>query len=603
MLRFHLMNVTALVWLATSSGLVAREYVVEASAKPGGDGSSAAPFVRIQEALDLAGAGDTVRVKPGMYRERVRFKHSGTPTQPVVLQGEPGAVIDGSEAWTGAWEPAPGWPEGVWRAKPPVEPAYVAVDGKYLHAFLVHNLATQEQHIDENYKGRKLPRTPQEVFAQGAPFAGWKIVRGTWCFHEGWLYGKLDGGDFGARKASIAPADSACVAIEGADYAVVRGLSLRHAWEGVSLVRTAGSVVEGCTVGPTARGIRLDYGARGCVVRCCEVTCPAIFEWSSESNTIEWEDLYWLNKVVGSMNMRTLSALNAGPGNIIAYNVVHDAYQGIEDKEDKSVLSKAEQAELGDGPTSVGLEVHHNTMRNIWAYGLGPNGSSVNQRWHHNLIVEAGEGMRIKKPKTGPLYIYRNAIRNRNGRTYWWYAAKDDPATAAILFYHNTLAGPGRAVYMAHAALETTPRGLMFGNILLMNQFWHQKQDPRRCAWEPWQCDGNLLWSSVQKEAEQRSAYNAHGVSLPDGKLPYDERFAPLADSPAIDAAPDAEKILERLRAAKWPVPESGSLPGLERAAGKGFDLGAVESDPEGMLPPEFTALGVPEGMKVGVGE
>lgn len=81
-----------------------------------GDGSVNHPFKTIQEAADIAVAGDTVLVAPGIYREWVRPKNSGTEKERIVYKstsrGE--AVITGSEELKG-FESF----ENVWRIRIP----------------------------------------------------------------------------------------------------------------------------------------------------------------------------------------------------------------------------------------------------------------------------------------------------------------------------------------------------------------------------------------------------------------------------------------------------------------------------------------------------
>lgn len=60
-----------------------------------GDGSSDKPFGSIVQAVRSARSGDTIRVAAGTYRESIRIDKRLT------LIGEPGAIIKGSDIWTG----------------------------------------------------------------------------------------------------------------------------------------------------------------------------------------------------------------------------------------------------------------------------------------------------------------------------------------------------------------------------------------------------------------------------------------------------------------------------------------------------------------------
>lgn len=68
------------------------------------DGSRERPFRTIQRAAHaLQAPGAVCTIRAGIYRETVRFIHSGTPDQPLRFQAEPGAVLSGAdqvETWT-----------------------------------------------------------------------------------------------------------------------------------------------------------------------------------------------------------------------------------------------------------------------------------------------------------------------------------------------------------------------------------------------------------------------------------------------------------------------------------------------------------------------
>ena len=90
------------------------KYYVDINAMPGGQGTQESPFGTIQAAADIALPGDEVIVLPGIYRENVDPKNSGTEDARIVYRSsEPlGAVITGAEILTG-WKKE----DGIWTAR------------------------------------------------------------------------------------------------------------------------------------------------------------------------------------------------------------------------------------------------------------------------------------------------------------------------------------------------------------------------------------------------------------------------------------------------------------------------------------------------------
>jgi hypothetical protein len=93
-----------LVFGVTAS-VSARDFWVDATAKSNGDGRAENPFQKIQQAAHIAKPGDTVRVRPGIYRERVMPEHGGEAGKPIIYRSEEplGAVVKGSDVWTPEW--------------------------------------------------------------------------------------------------------------------------------------------------------------------------------------------------------------------------------------------------------------------------------------------------------------------------------------------------------------------------------------------------------------------------------------------------------------------------------------------------------------------
>ncbi|MCR4946639.1 MAG: right-handed parallel beta-helix repeat-containing protein, partial [Lachnospiraceae bacterium] len=85
------------------------------NAKPEGNGSKEAPFLRIGEAAAIASPGDTVLVAPGIYRESVHPVNAGTESERITYKSEKplGAVITGADV-AGDWTLYQG---NVWKTK------------------------------------------------------------------------------------------------------------------------------------------------------------------------------------------------------------------------------------------------------------------------------------------------------------------------------------------------------------------------------------------------------------------------------------------------------------------------------------------------------
>jgi len=79
-------------------------------------GSAAAPWKTISKAAERLGPGDTVVIHAGIYREHVKPRRSGAPSQPITYQAAEGeeVVITGADVITG-WTRVKG---PIWRKEP-----------------------------------------------------------------------------------------------------------------------------------------------------------------------------------------------------------------------------------------------------------------------------------------------------------------------------------------------------------------------------------------------------------------------------------------------------------------------------------------------------
>jgi hypothetical protein len=79
--------------LPAQEALAARVFYVSTSGSDMGSGSARRPFASIGRAVAIAAAGDTVLVRPGLYREEVQLRRSGAPGAPIVLRGSAGTIL------------------------------------------------------------------------------------------------------------------------------------------------------------------------------------------------------------------------------------------------------------------------------------------------------------------------------------------------------------------------------------------------------------------------------------------------------------------------------------------------------------------------------
>ena len=190
-----------LVWMG-ASGADAREYVVDGQSAQASDenpGAADRPLKTIGKAAALAMPGDGVTVRPGIYRESVHLKRSGTTEAPIVFQAEKlgPVVVSGADiitGWTKVEDDPPiyriAWPHVFainWHDGKPVEhhpedaPLWgraeqVIVDGKQClpSAGLEGIRKALKDDASYNAKGKQINPSPcvRPLPLLGGPFVG-----------------------------------------------------------------------------------------------------------------------------------------------------------------------------------------------------------------------------------------------------------------------------------------------------------------------------------------------------------------------------------------------------------------------------------------------
>src|SRR4051794_41838876 len=79
---------TGLTGLWATANAAGAAYFVSPTGADTNPGTSAtAPFKTVQKALDLAAAGSTITLAPGVYRESIVTKTAGTAASPITIKG------------------------------------------------------------------------------------------------------------------------------------------------------------------------------------------------------------------------------------------------------------------------------------------------------------------------------------------------------------------------------------------------------------------------------------------------------------------------------------------------------------------------------------
>jgi len=185
--------------LSLGLGLAARgaNFYVDATAlrlgsgqAKGGDGSAKAPYPTIQQAADVAQAGDTVFIKPGTYCESVKPKNSGKDGSPITFRNCPGEekpLIIGGDRVTGPWTKEGNgiyWAPCNWGMKVPGQ-NQVVVDGDLMIEAREPNISGKEQLATVRRDGRlfymKYSRTNGVFTAGPSVLTGYGLANSIYC--------------------------------------------------------------------------------------------------------------------------------------------------------------------------------------------------------------------------------------------------------------------------------------------------------------------------------------------------------------------------------------------------------------------------------------
>ena len=174
------------VAILSSATLNAATYFVSkdaTNASDSNDGSKGKPFKTISAAAAKVQPGDTVIVKPGIYRERVAPAAAGTKEQPIKFIADPvhKAVVKGSEVWTGKWKKEKG---KVYSTKLN-DDFFKGVINPFKTMF---SIKMQEKDVPARPTDKKLmPITLGQVFVGGRKYTQSMTMKGVMTTPDSWI--------------------------------------------------------------------------------------------------------------------------------------------------------------------------------------------------------------------------------------------------------------------------------------------------------------------------------------------------------------------------------------------------------------------------------
>ena len=121
--------------LLFSAAAFSAELYVSPAGSDKNPGSAKAPFATIAKAASAAKPGDTVRIRPGVYREQITFRKSGKKGSPVIFAGTRGkkgeflSIVEAPGTLVSKWTPAPEVGPRVWKASLAKRPDLVMMNG------------------------------------------------------------------------------------------------------------------------------------------------------------------------------------------------------------------------------------------------------------------------------------------------------------------------------------------------------------------------------------------------------------------------------------------------------------------------------------------
>ncbi len=481
---------------------------VNDDALPGGDGSAAAPFRTIQEAVNRAGPGTQVLVADGLYREAVTFPNSGTAGNWIQVKAEgSAAILDSADVLSG----------NIWTLSTTSHVWYTKISGPV--AYLARSRNRFYQYDDRN------------GLMQGTGHGGVAI-------NEGWFY------ETSTQRLYVRSLDDP-------DTHLWQLPRLNHAFdiaahdwiwiEGFE-VRFYGTTTNGCGV--------CTLNASHLVVRRNKIhnmQLGIFVNWNGSADQgndtrIEGNEVYdplvnespWA-ALKGSFMEGTGIIIRGHIGAIVRDNHVHNFFNGI---------FTGSSGALENSELAFDADIYNNTIHHVSDDGLEPEGACINQRFRNNTVDRSFIGISLAPVTQGPTWVLRNTFTSFTGRGIKFA----DDSDGIVLIYHNT--GWTNASNINGADLITSIRNVVMRNNIFQSTGYSIYEVPTGSTGNDWNQDNwyttrgstgpHFRWENVNYNTISAlcaaSGLECNGYENPPGfSNPTGGDFTLLPASPNID--------------------------------------------------------------------
>ena len=375
------------------------------------------------------------------------------------------------------------------------------------------------------------------IIARGLGNSGFSIMKGIWIYRpeEKAMYVHLENDEHPSKHNwSVFRQYTGGVEISRAKDVTLRGLDLRGGYRGILIHNDSSSCkVLDCKIsGWDGSGIVLQTGASKCLIEGNEITRNSYEDFNDSNRSEVWA----FHKNAGLYD-RVGIYITGGIGNKVLKNNVYQTFDGID------VLTSdhmSMEPQIKNPNQNRDTEIAYNTIDTVMDSGMEVGGPVINVSIHNNTINNALSGLRYKTPRYGPVFIYRNVIKDSKPHSMW-YSLDDTNAEGYV--YHNTIIGNGYALRFGWDDIRASgAQNFHYLNNLFLtpNGFF---QTPNQTHLPQFICDYNVATGGGQPYPDNPDR-DSHSRYVESVEMNAKNPLVPSSTSPAIDAGLDLSTYL-----------------------------------------------------------